>query len=470
MFFNVFIAVFMFLGMSGSGSSGSLPPLIYQHKGVEALNSLVNNDDFPPLADDITTETLWPMDDWGAVVHDPKQKCESKLKGLIANQTEEALEVAKSVFIKPKKDLCDPKIPDFVLVDKESQEVPTPDTVGALLFAQSTSEASKNYSSTDAVGEAAAVGQILLRNASQRRQFVIVGVTNLKKIRWFKVKRPGTCSRQSEVALVRQSLAGIMCCPLETLGIYRNSILVGQQQYCLGRWLGEGATSNVYVVNVDNAECAVKVAKTGHSISRDVINLTKLEKIKGIPTIVMSDSQSHMFIKPVAEQFTLELLWRKKMHMRLGELVDTLQSAHGRGIVNRDVRAANILIAEDQLIIVDWGFATSINEPDIYAGTTHFASAKVLKMLDEGQCAFSVDVPDDLVSLVRSLYVLSRLETQRVQKALSDLDNDEYALIQKFWETEMIDNPLWQNGERLAEQGDYAELKCWIKHWAKSCM
>lgn len=204
---------------------------------------------------------------------------------MIANQTEEALEVAKSVFVKPRKELCDPKIPDFILVSKELKEVPTPENVGAILFAQSTSESlksSKSYSTSFAVGEAVAIGQILLRNASEKRRFIIVGLTNVRKIRWFRVERPSMAGnfngvRSCEITSVRKSLAGFMCCSLETLGIYEISIFVGQKQFVLGRWLGEGATSNVYAVNVDNAECAGKVAKAGHSISMDVTNLSKLK-------------------------------------------------------------------------------------------------------------------------------------------------------------------------------------------------
>lgn len=272
-------------------------------------------------------------------------------------------------------------------------------------------------------------------------------------------------SRSCEITIVRESLAGFMCCSLETLGIYENSICVEQKQYSLGRWLGEGTTSNVYAVKVDNAECAVKVAKAGYSISMDVTNLSKLKDIKGIPKIVTSDSQSNLIITPVAEQFTLMLLFKKKMHRRLGDLVDTLHCAHERGIVNRDVRVANILLAEDEIIIVDWGFAASLNEPHSYAGTTHFASTKVLKKLAAGQDTFVFDASDDLVSLVRSLYVLARLDRARMQSVLLEIGNDEFAQLLECWETELSGNPQWQEAERIAERGDYAALKLWIQNW-----
>lgn len=465
--------------LSYSSSSGdqthSFPPLIPQHKGSEALDSPVKDDHFPPTVNDTEVDILWPIAEWNEIL-DKEKSCEAKFTDLLEKQVRRIPEVAKSAFIKGTKTLCDPKIPDFFLVIKNQQEATT-ESVGAILFTQSTSENNNSYCSKSAVGEAISVGHIFLRNASQQRHFVIVGLTNLKKIRWFKVERPGMAGqfhgcRSCESSAVRHSLAGFMCCSLDILGISTKSIMVEKEECRLGRWLGEGATSNVYVAKVNNQAYAVKVAKAGHSVSLDIENLQKLKGIKGIPSIVSSYSHpaSAMFITPVCEQFSLELMFRKKMQTRLGELVDTLKCAHDRCIVNRDIRVSNILIAEDQFIIVDWGYATTLHKSVSYAGTTHFASAKVLNMLEKGVCAFPIEVSDDLVSLVRSLYALSRHDQLYVQKALTDLDSDEFAQIREFWENEMEDNALWQEAERHAEQGNYADLKFWITSWAKSSL
>lgn len=454
--------------LCSSTTAGSGPPLVFQDKGVEALGCVMCDRHYPAPPDDATVEELFPKDDWSKVLSSTDTKSESKLTVLFDIHREKALELANCVFVKPKRDLCYPKVPDFVLVDKECREWTTADTVGALLFAQSTTESSKGYSSTYAVGEAVAVAQILLRSASQLRQFIFTGVTNCRKIRWFRVDRPGfdgsfNGSRCCETAFVRESLAGMMCCAKENLGIcLQSSIVVGQEHFRVGRWLGEGATSKVYAVYVGNVECAAKVAKPGHSISMDLRNLEKLQDIKGIPKIVMSDAPSVLLLTPVAKQFNLVQLCKNQMYNHVGELVGTLECAHKRGIVNRDIRTANILIAEDQFIIVDWGFATSANELDKYAGTIHFASSRVLEILKKGHYIFAFEPSDDLVSLVRTLYAFSRLNGMRVQSLLSDLSNDDYAEIQKFWETE-LSNSSWEKAELYAKQCDYAALKDWIQ-------
>ncbi|KAI5067896.1 hypothetical protein GOP47_0016241 [Adiantum capillus-veneris] len=383
--------------LCSSSTAKSGPPLLFQDKGVEALGCDMCDHHHPAAPKDAIVEELFPKDDWCKVMSATDTKSESKLKTVFDNHREKALELANFVFVKPKKELCDPKIPDFVLVDKEYWESPTTETVGALLFAQSTTESSKSYSTTYAVGEAVAVSQVLLRSASQMRHFIFTGVTNCKNVRWFRVERPGIIgnyngSRCAETPLVRESLAGMMCCAKENLGIcLQRSIVVGRRNIACG----------------------------GHSISMDVSNLERLQGIKGIPKIVMSDPPSVLLITPVAEQFNLAQLCKNKMYNRVGELVETLECAHNRGIVNRDIRIANILIAEDQFIIVDWGFATSSNEPEEYAGTSHFASTRVLKILEEGHYTLVFEPSDDLVSLVRSLYAFTRLSGMRVHSGVA---------------------------------------------------
>lgn len=91
----------------------------------------MNDVNFLVLASDTVTETLWPIAEWNAILVDSTTKSEAKLTALIAKQTTTTLAVANFVFTKPNNQLCSPKKPDFVLVDKEFEDVPTPKNVGA---------------------------------------------------------------------------------------------------------------------------------------------------------------------------------------------------------------------------------------------------------------------------------------------------------------------------------------------------
>lgn len=192
-------------------------------------------------------------------------------------------------------------------------------------------------------------------------------------------------------------------------------------------FLGEGHTSNVHVVTVKKEAFAVKVPKTGNELSSDILYLKKLCGIKGIPVInhVYSTSTA-VFTKPVCLRFTADVLFKGNLQRHLGQLVDTLECAHERMVVNRDVRTENIMVADSQFVIVDWGYAATLNDPVSYAGTTYFASARVLKLLEEGATVFATNASDDLVSLVQSLSLLVR-RNQEWQNKLYALCKTDYA-------------------------------------------
>lgn len=100
--------------------------------------------------------------------------------------------------------------------------------------------------------------QTLLRDSSHQRSFVIVGVTNFIKLRWFKIYRgshDGSAvgvQDDEEGLCIRHSLAGFMQCPLDQLGICERSVSSRAGRFPLGPFLGEGLTSNVYTVCINN--------------------------------------------------------------------------------------------------------------------------------------------------------------------------------------------------------------------------
>lgn len=137
--------------------------------------------------------------------------------------------------------------------------------------------------------------------------------------------------------------------------------------------------------------------------------------------------------------------------------MDVLQAAHNRSIVNRDVRIENIMIAEGRLFLVDWGFAACLQEDALYAGTTYYASDRVLTLLESGKEQFVFKASDDLVSLIRALYIHSRWSSAHRER-LGSFRSDDYSGIRKFWREYFCKNDGWCRAQRLAEDGNYAEL------------
>ena len=463
-----------FSSIISEGSSHS--PAIYQDWGNLALESPVDDDSFPNPACANETRKLWPEKQWNTVLSQKTVlnngtgviiSAETKLKNLIDMQKRRGMpRYVNFVFAKATGKLCAEKRPDFYLTRKVAIETPTPEAVGAILFTQSTTQSSNRYDSAVAVGEAIAVGQKFLANTSKQRSFVIVGVTNLKAVRWFKVCKSGRYLRCSETAHVASSLAGYMYSSPENLGLTSCMVKVEKISYPLGRFLGEGHTSNVHVVTVKKEAFAVKVPKTGNVLSSDMLYLEKLCGIKGIPIInhVYSTSTA-VFTKPVCLRFTADVLFEGNLQRHLAQLVDTLECAHERMVVNRDVRMENIMVADSQFVIVDWGYAATLNDPVSYAGTTYFASARVLKLLEEGAKVFATNASDDLVSLVQSLSLLVR-RSQEWQKKLYALSKMDYAGIRSFWEKYFAVSS--SDLLTLALNTSYSELRNGIVSWALS--
>lgn len=387
-------------------------------------------------------------------------RSESKLKYLLKEQKSSIPEDVVSVFTPGFKGPCDTtKVPDFFLVEKGHKDSPTTETIGALLYTQSTSDNSK-YSADAQVGEAIVAGNLFLEQSSEDRQFVYVGITDLRKIRWFKVQRQvATTHQSSETSHVSQSLAGFMYCSLCDLGIMNREITVGAALVEMGRWLGGGLTSNVYFAKIGNEDYAVKVAKDGFDLSADIKYLSTLQGVKGILWIDREKSNTERIcMKPVCQKLDRRVLRQRNMRHCLADLVDTLQCAHKHGIVNRDVREENIMISERELVIIDWGFAAPMRNAVHFEGTTHYASERVLNKLQRGLASFEVQASDDLVSLVHTLYGF--FEMDEVDKSnLSSLSSEAYASIREFWQVAIPKNSLYLQAHKIATQGHYSDLK-----------
>lgn len=289
-------------------------------------------------------------------------------------------------------------------------------------------------------------------------------------MRWFKVVKCGnafTYLRCSETAHVARSLAGYMYSSPDELGLTSGVVKVSNKVYPLGRFLGEGHTSSVYVVTVWAAKLLLlKCPRQEMCFCQISSYLEKLHGIKGIPSIksAYSTSVTAVFTTPVCSKLTPDVLFKGGMQHHLAKLVDILECAHEMMVVHRDVRTENIMIANSQFFIVDWGYAATLNDPVRYVGTTYFASARVLKILEEGTTTVATKACDDLVSLVQSISLLVR-RNEKWRKSLYALSMMDYAGIRKFWEEHF---GLPSNLLRHAQNTSYSKLKNCIESWALS--
>ncbi len=90
--------------------------------------------------------------------------------------------------------------------------------------------------------------------------------------------------------------------------------------------------------------------------------------------------------------------------------------SHARGIINRDVRPSNVIVAGSetrQLVILGWGLAVKCPEGSdsataVYEGTIAYTSDSVWQQdIDGSGCGEVLVSPaDDLVSLVRCMFAM----------------------------------------------------------------
>lgn len=176
----------------------------------------------------------------------------------------------------------------------------TPFNTGALLCLKSTSEGL--YDSDASVGEASLYGEILLKEAWPVRASIVVGVSNLKSIRWFKMKResragsymhnpmhPYVIEQSPVTSDVREILCAFLAMDAHNLGI---DLTYPIHQLQKGTWevikfLGRGATNNVYEAKKGGRVLALKIPINGScAVEDDKFYLQQLEDVDGVPRFV----------------------------------------------------------------------------------------------------------------------------------------------------------------------------------------
>lgn len=191
------------------------------------------------------------------------------------------------------------------------------------------------------------------------------------------------------------------------------------------RLLGRGGASVVVEV-VDDPERSMfaKIFESYDIGKREYAILKRVESSGASPftnleflelTSSSGEALYAIVASPVLKPISLHDM-RLKDWSRLLDLISTL---HRCRYVHRDIKPSNFLLrnANQELCLIDFGYAVRIGSVEPFGGTTTFASARVLGYLAQGDYCLALTPSDDLESFVKSLWSWCRKEAwERAQE------------------------------------------------------
>ena len=127
-----------------------------------------------------------------------------------------------------------------------------------------------------------------------------------------------------------------------------------------------------------------------------------------------------------------------------------VQAAHGKLIINRDVRPNNLMHTQSQVFLVDWGSAT-LQQNAPYEGTVHYASTRVLHQLTQNLDSVAVGPADDLESLVASMFCISHPDAHSQLQKVDKLPIP----VMQWWTRTWSPRPQWQLALRAARAANH---------------
>jgi len=250
----------------------------------------------------------------------------------------------------------------------------------------------------------------------------------------------------------KNCLIAFLSTPACELGWVPPLVIAGNSTVALEFVLGRGLTSVVYQGELNKEKVAIKYYDTKFAsfYHNELSTLQKLGQSTYIPTVLSRDDSGPYFVmSPVGkalETITSDLVI---------QLLHVLETAHKRGIVHRDIRPCNLLEVNENILLIDWGFATTIGVKGPYSGTISFASNRVLQAKNLHDDFESIPA-DDLHSLVRSVKALTDTTILRQLTKIAKGDRAAYAKQWLEWENT---DAVWQKMSTACDAGEYKQIQ-----------
>jgi len=177
-----------------------------------------------------------------------------------------------------------------------------------------------------------------------------------------------------------------------------------------------------------------------------------LKKLSNIPSIPILEAEGENFI--VITPFGTKFENFENSH-QLTKFLQMLKKVHDVGIIHRDIRPSNLIIKDNLVYLIDWGFAVEKDKPEIYKGTLWCAANEILTSKTN---SIASKPQHDLIMFVKMYYA-------RYNRRLESLISRDFNLNQqngreqcaKFWDTQCTGSN-WVALLKACENEDYDEI------------
>jgi hypothetical protein len=208
----------------------------------------------------------------------------------------------------------------------------------------------------------------------------------------------------------------------------------------------------------------LKVFERPEEYRTEVDNLTRLAQIlrhraeyahvpqlnndssKKVTDVVSGSVYCAILTLPVCSHIRPVRGGRRLKQRHIAQLLDTLEAVHSGGMVNCDIKPANILLDGNDAVICDWGSA-------VFPGPD--GSRPVHSVGTVGYCDYLLRKPviphpaHDLMALVRTVYA----------NYCNELVDSNQARVDAFWAECFAEETIWMAAMKCAENCKFKKLR-----------